>query len=875
MTLAPKLSQDIAFERPIDQGPSPFMAVAAAVTGLTTSALATRQPPSEAELKNQNLQPYVQRLNELKDSDMSDAEFTRQARVLTRQTLAQFPTYRTDITGIAKEAFGFEAAETLQTTPTDAINEQYNQFLQTPEGVMALARGAVAGRTPGTVDFEASQQGAQAEFLRVQAEEADLAATNRRLSSLEGDEKILLTEGRLAMESFASNKLAEAQKELNGFMLLATTADPSVDTPEEQIAWLRNARSIKLGDTREKALAAGIPQSIINERIEEVVAPYDQLIQDFEAGVSDTDRLLDAYRNTQQLGLEQRFVETFGPIGADPEWRKIQYEVATADSLTRENAARMMDVMEEMTTNGQTNAFQFIPELPTSNAGSAVEPGETTRPELVQRYRDRAAEDETYLPAQVNTSTVMITTGDATNAEGQRQILMGVSNLNTAAEAWGGAMGEELLRSSLSPQALDNIRVAIQQGGSQGERIKNQMSSLIGQQLQHQHRIMESLRTSGVVFQGVRYRAELRGDKYVVVDENGRVQPRVVNRRGRGARGQAAFEAVDNMNFLLSASRAIDPDVKKAADGVRTMIDRGMEVDTDALREYLDGDIRLEDIENLQNTSARMDTSPRDFMFAIARTESSGDYTATNDIEGSGGKGHFGLVQFSRGRLQEAKAAGMMPSDMTPEEFASPGNEHIQEAVGVWHFKDIDEFIDDNNLLEGGWDRNGLRAVAHLGGKGGMARFVETNGEHNPADAFGTSLLDYYNEYSGQNLSPAPLPGNLSGRTNAPPPRPTAAPEASPRPVARGGGASFAGATTRNIGTAGVDTTMASVDEGDRSASRAATRDAEVEAMAALARLGVRSFDTQEALAQAVEAGDVQANEIVIVGGMPQRVGAS
>jgi len=39
---------------------------------------------------------------------------------------------------------------------------------------------------------------------------------------------------------------------------------------------------------------------------------------------------------------------------------------------------------------------------------------------------------------------------------------------------------------------------------------------------------------------------------------------------------------------------------------------------------------------------------------------------------------------------------------------------------------------------------DGLRSVAHLGGKGGMAKFVKSSGKRNPADELGTSLQDYY-----------------------------------------------------------------------------------------------------------------------------------
>ena len=38
-------------------------------------------------------------------------------------------------------------------------------------------------------------------------------------------------------------------------------------------------------------------------------------------------------------------------------------------------------------------------------------------------------------------------------------------------------------------------------------------------------------------------------------------------------------------------------------------------------------------------------------------------------------------------------------------------------------------------------------AVGHLGGIGGMKKYVLSKGQYNPADALGTSLSDYYEKF--------------------------------------------------------------------------------------------------------------------------------
>lgn len=123
--------------------------------------------------------------------------------------------------------------------------------------------------------------------------------------------------------------------------------------------------------------------------------------------------------------------------------------------------------------------------------------------------------------------------------------------------------------------------------------------------------------------------------------------------------------------------------------------------------------------------------------------ESGGDFGAEND------QGYVGRGQFGPARLLDAKRAGVIPADMTSEEFRN--NKEAQKAVEAWHFADINNFIDKSGLA--GYEgkeingipvtRDGMVSVAHLGGKTGLARFLESGGAKNPHDANGTSLSDY------------------------------------------------------------------------------------------------------------------------------------
>ena len=148
-----------------------------------------------------------------------------------------------------------------------------------------------------------------------------------------------------------------------------------------------------------------------------------------------------------------------------------------------------------------------------------------------------------------------------------------------------------------------------------------------------------------------------------------------------------------------------------------------------------------------RNTSS---TSPASNAPAsIIQTESSGRWDASNDAAGAGGKGHFGRVQFSRARLEEAKKAGAIPADMTPEQFLK--DKDAQVSAENWHFADIENFIKRTGLdkyigqkIKGiPITMQGMIAVAHLGGQTGLRRFITSGGTYNPKDAYGTHLSDY------------------------------------------------------------------------------------------------------------------------------------
>ncbi|MEO1538591.1 MAG: hypothetical protein AAFR73_12770 [Pseudomonadota bacterium] len=153
---------------------------------------------------------------------------------------------------------------------------------------------------------------------------------------------------------------------------------------------------------------------------------------------------------------------------------------------------------------------------------------------------------------------------------------------------------------------------------------------------------------------------------------------------------------------------------------------------------------------------------------SLVQTESGGNFGALNNEMGHGGvAGHGGRAQFGHARLQDAAAAGLIPAGTTPQQFAQmpPAT---QIAVENWHFGDIDKAIDETGAIGRNINgvqvtRDGLRSVAHLGGIGGMRRYIDSNGQYNPSDSFGTSLSDYAATHSGGG-SAAPAQQNTASQ---------------------------------------------------------------------------------------------------------------
>ena len=216
---------------------------------------------------------------------------------------------------------------------------------------------------------------------------------------------------------------------------------------------------------------------------------------------------------------------------------------------------------------------------------------------------------------------------------------------------------------------------------------------------------------------------------------------------------------VDEMYPNMSLSlRKLVADILQDADPVTATVDptadaRDAAIST-AVEEYeailkdrmtiTDQDVLEFELEAGISDSPMQSHTPQqdDFLSKLAQSESSGRSDAEITIKD--GRTFTGLYQLGDARLNDYRNA--TGESFTTQEFKD--DEQLQHKVAQWHIADLNKAIDALGDVAAEYDRDGLRAVAHLGGKSGMKKFVQSKGGYNPADELGTSLQSYYDKFS-------------------------------------------------------------------------------------------------------------------------------
>ena len=135
------------------------------------------------------------------------------------------------------------------------------------------------------------------------------------------------------------------------------------------------------------------------------------------------------------------------------------------------------------------------------------------------------------------------------------------------------------------------------------------------------------------------------------------------------------------------------------------------------------------------------------FRRAMFGSESSSNYGETGSDSG-----HYGGYQFGDARLSEF--ADFLGRPVSREEFIS--SPRLQEQAMDWHEADILDYIEKKDLgkylgstIKGTKITEGsVLAMAHLGGRAGMATYLRSDGKIDKQDKYKTRMSDYARKFA-------------------------------------------------------------------------------------------------------------------------------
>tara|TARA_R110000787_G_scaffold231132_1_gene338601 strand:- start:1977 stop:2669 length:693 start_codon:yes stop_codon:yes gene_type:complete len=203
-----------------------------------------------------------------------------------------------------------------------------------------------------------------------------------------------------------------------------------------------------------------------------------------------------------------------------------------------------------------------------------------------------------------------------------------------------------------------------------------------------------------------------------------------IGSKGISSKGRSRFMNEDDSQKLSLVSRRGED---ASGDDFMSAMFNKVYASNQSLKEQMSSD---------QNETTGFNQSDQSFLDQLIKSESSGNPEA--EIKIKDGRKFVGLLQFGEDRLDDYQRE--TGAAFSQEDFQD--DVRLQQVVAEWHIKDIDKAISKLGASASGFDKNGLRAVAHLGGVKGMTKFVTSGGKYNTQDQNKVSLFDYYIKFS-------------------------------------------------------------------------------------------------------------------------------
>lgn len=613
-TLAPKLQDQISYERPVGAAPSALGSAVGALLDLGDDFVRAQAKggPSESDKKGMALSEYVSRLDEISMSETTPGEQTRLAERARRDFLTRYPQYRTDILEISSAEFGFDPGEA---DPRRAITDGFNEWLQSPKGMAAAATipGIGSGDVAASTDTESRLYAA---FLRDNATQADIA----RLADSQATDEI---KWRTLSGAWTQNTVEAAA----GMAINATQNPELRSNPEIGMNILDQAISTTRNQMLAEGAAAGIDPHFLQARLDSVVAPLVALRETWHSNLENPGRVLDAFTKANELGVTEAMVSAIGPIASDPVAREIFYTQFLSNEINGENITRFMETVTQMQTNNEFNPVTLgVSVMPGVDEVITEQDAAVVSPATVTEWRNQEAQNPGYLQDRVALASGALANANLETSEGKQAAMVALQHINVATEAYQGPMGVNTLRRLFTPQNIDKIKAL----GPEGEAL---LAATLIKQVRHNRALVAE---SGTLTRDARIRIE-----------NGRF---IAERRLRFGMGEwtpvtdgqlgqsvAAVNEIANIAFRV-------PGIASQIQNATQWLYRGVEPS----REQINQETTWSN-KNIEEASVTATASPNPLLPLIDRTEGAGSYDTL-----------FGHSQRGNGRF-----AGIKVSEMT------------------------------------------------------------------------------------------------------------------------------------------------------------------------------------------------------------------
>jgi len=142
----------------------------------------------------------------------------------------------------------------------------------------------------------------------------------------------------------------------------------------------------------------------------------------------------------------------------------------------------------------------------------------------------------------------------------------------------------------------------------------------------------------------------------------------------------------------------------------------------------------------------------KEFLLALGYRESGNNPKIYNN------KGYIGMYQFGKAALITTgyNHVTFEKFKENPSIFSKEDQLDAMIKFTRINYRTLKKYIDkyEGTVIDGIIiTKSGILAGAHIGGAGGVIKYLKSNGDKNPSDIYGTSIEDYMKQFSGYDIN--------------------------------------------------------------------------------------------------------------------------